>query len=95
VGELREETGLQAACMDKLGFMYLSYGYTKQGMHVFLASALAGGEPSPSLEEAGIRTRRIGVEELRGLIRSGEIVDAATLAAFALLEEQRRSRSAS
>jgi 8-oxo-dGTP pyrophosphatase MutT (NUDIX family) len=90
-GELEEETGLTAGSLTQIGFMYLSYGYARQGMHVFLASDLVPGNSSPSLEETGLQTREVTIQQLRDLIRGGEIVDAATLAAFAVFEEHRRS----
>jgi ADP-ribose pyrophosphatase len=90
-GELEEETGLTAGSLIQIGFMYLSYGYAKQGMHVFLASDLVFGDSSPSLEETGLQTRELTIQQLRDLIRDGEIVDAATLAAFAVFEEHQRS----
>lgn len=39
-GELREETGLEAAGMAYVGRLFQGYGYATQGYHVFLATGL-------------------------------------------------------
>src|SRR5581483_306423 len=42
-GELREETGLTAASMMRLGEMWVAYGFARQKEHVFLATGLTPG----------------------------------------------------
>src|SRR5258708_2890894 len=37
-GELKEETGLHAATMTYLGFLWIAYGFSHQKQHVFLAN---------------------------------------------------------
>jgi 8-oxo-dGTP pyrophosphatase MutT (NUDIX family) len=37
-GELKEETGLEAAQMTFLGTLWVAYGFTRQKLHVFLAA---------------------------------------------------------
>ena len=50
-GELKEETGLHAAEMTYLGFMWIAYGFSRQKQHVFLATGLTMKEREPDDEE--------------------------------------------
>ncbi|GLX50755.1 ADP-ribose pyrophosphatase [Streptomyces hygroscopicus subsp. hygroscopicus] len=87
--ELREETGLRAARMTYLGRVHVAYGYASQGCHVFLAEELTQGPPEREASEADMRQCRAGPAEWRDLVRAGRITDAATLAAYTLLELRR------
>jgi ADP-ribose pyrophosphatase len=44
-GELREETGLDAAEMTYVGHLFEACGYSDQGFHIFLATGLRHGDP--------------------------------------------------
>lgn len=83
--ELREETGLRADRMTYLGRVFVAYGFTNQGCHVFLAEELTQGEPQREVTEADMRQRRADPGKWRELVRAGRITDAATLAAYTLL----------
>jgi 8-oxo-dGTP pyrophosphatase MutT (NUDIX family) len=83
--ELAEETGLQAGRLVQLGHLYPAYGMSSQGCDVFLATDLTPGSPHPEPEEHGIRQRWVAHEAFEEMIRTGTIVDAATIAAYALL----------
>jgi ADP-ribose pyrophosphatase len=85
-GELREETGLTAARMDYLGHLYIAYGMSNQGFHIFVASGLTQGERSLDLEEQDLRVVRTSVAEFESQIRSGVIKDAGTISAWMLLK---------
>ena len=50
-GELKEETGLHAAEMIYLGFLWIAYGFCRQKQHVFLATGLTLQERDPDDEE--------------------------------------------
>ena len=43
-GELREETGLTATKMTRLGEIWIAYGFARQKEHVYLATGLQPGE---------------------------------------------------
>src|SRR5271165_3419874 len=43
-GELREETGLVAEQMNYLGHLFIAYGMSNQGFHIFRATGLRQGE---------------------------------------------------
>jgi ADP-ribose pyrophosphatase len=84
--ELREETGLRAESLRYLGPVLTAPGYSNQVMHVFVAEQLSAGAQELSPEERGLRCQRIEVTRFQALVRSGEIRDASTLAAYALLQ---------
>ena len=82
--ELREETGLLAGRLDHLGRLHEAPGFCSQGFDVWLATGLVAGPPEREATEQGMRTRRVTDAELRRMVRDGELVDAASLAAYAL-----------
>lgn len=83
--ELREETGLSAAEMTHVGYLYLAYGFSSQGYHIFLASGLTNGERDLDAEEAGLITRAFTLGEMEQMILDGTIKDATTIAALGLM----------
>jgi 8-oxo-dGTP pyrophosphatase MutT (NUDIX family) len=83
-GELQEETGISAQHMEFLGHLFIAYGMSNQGFHVFSATGLGLGDAQPEVEEQDIVLKQLSVEEFEDGIRSGVIKDAATLAAWAL-----------
>ncbi len=83
--ELREETGLRAGRLRHLGHLHPSYGFCSQGFDVYLATDLRQGPPDREATEQDMRHRRVTAAEFVHLVRSGAIVDAGTLAAYALL----------
>ena len=84
-GELEEETGLRAGTLRHLGHLFEAYGYCTQGFHIFLATDLTTGQQMLSPEEQDVRTRWVGHSEFWSLVQSGELKDAPSLAAYALL----------
>jgi ADP-ribose pyrophosphatase len=84
-GELREETGLDAAHMTYAGHLFEAYGYANQGYHIFLATGLGQGQAVPEQEEQELLTRDFTLLEVERMIREGEIKDATTVAALGLL----------
>ena len=84
-GELREETGLEAGRLERLGELFVAYGYSNQVMHVFLATELVQGELQLAPEEADITLATATRAELEALIRRGRMRDGPSLAAYGLL----------
>lgn len=84
-GELREETGLEAGEIIRVGYLYECYGYSNQGCHVFLARQLTAATQRLDHEEQGLVTRRIPAAEVVAMIESGAIRDATTVATIGLL----------
>jgi ADP-ribose pyrophosphatase len=84
-GELREETGLDAATMTYIGHLFEACGYANQGYHIFLATGLRRGDADRKHEEQDLVTRDFALSEVERMIRDGEIKDATTVAALGLL----------
>jgi ADP-ribose pyrophosphatase len=87
--ECHEEIGLIPAQLDRLGAFFPTPGYCDEEMNFYKASGLR--KPGPNDEKAeqdedeDIEQRTFGVEQLRTMIRSGEIVDLKTVAGLTLL----------
>jgi len=86
-GELREETGLEAAEVVHAGRLFQGYGYASQSYNVFLARGLSPSEAGAALdhEEQDLITRSFDLAEVERMIRDGEIRDGTTVAALGLL----------
>jgi 8-oxo-dGDP phosphatase len=83
--ELREETGLIAGELTELGRLDVAAGMSSQRGRVFLATELTEGPHERELEEQDMRTAWFKRTEFEQLIARGEITDAQSLAAYALL----------
>jgi 8-oxo-dGTP pyrophosphatase MutT (NUDIX family) len=83
-GELKEETGLEAAEMTCLGELWISYGFARQKQHVFLASGLTETGRKPDAEEHDITVHSVPIAEFEEMMLSGVIRDNCTLSAWAL-----------
>ena len=85
-GELREETGLSAATMTSLGWIWVAYGFARQKMHVFLATGLTPGETDRDPEEHDLVLRSATIAEFEAMILDGTIRDDCTIAAWGLYQ---------
>ncbi len=83
--ELEEETGLRAGALRHLGHAYGAYGFCSQGFDAWLATDLVAGEPRREPTEQGMRVRAVTPAQLDALVLSGELVDACSIAAWALV----------
>ena len=83
-GELKEEIGMDAAQMTCLGMLWVSYGFTKQRQHVFLASGLTETGKDPDPEEHDLVVRSFTVAEFEEMMLNGTIRDNVTLSAWGL-----------
>lgn len=81
--ELREETGLRAASMVPLGRLDVAPGMSSQRGWVFLATSITAGEPDREHEEQDMHSEWFTRADVEQMIRSGEITDAQSIAAFA------------
>jgi 8-oxo-dGTP pyrophosphatase MutT (NUDIX family) len=88
--ELREETGLRAASMELLGTLDVAPGMTSQRGRVFLATELTEGEHDREHEEQDMHSEWFSRAQLEQMIRDGDITDAQSIAAWALLLLARR-----
>jgi 8-oxo-dGTP pyrophosphatase MutT (NUDIX family) len=83
-GELREETGLVAARMIRLGSLWIAYGFAKQKQHVYLATGLTQAETDPDPEEHDLVVKTASIAEFEQMLLDGTIQDACTLGAWGL-----------
>ena len=83
-GELKEETGMHARNMIRIGELWIAYGFTRQKQHVFVASGLTEVEREPDEEEHDIVVRNMLVTEFEKLMLEGRVRDGCTLAAWGL-----------
>lgn len=83
-GELKEETGLDAAEMTQLGTLWIAYGFNRQKHHVFLATGLRQTEKEPDPEEHDLVVHCVPVEEFERMMLDGVIRDNCTVAAWGL-----------
>jgi ADP-ribose pyrophosphatase len=87
--ECQEEIGLVPARLEPLGAFFPTPGYCDEEMNFYTATGLR--EPGPDDEKAeqdedeDIEKRAFTIEQIRSMIRSGEIIDLKTVAGLALL----------
>ena len=94
-GELKEETGLHAAEMTYLGFLWIAYGFSRQKQHVFLATGLTLKEREPDDEEHDLVIHTRSLAEFERMMLDGTIRDASTVAAWGLYVSWLKQRAAS
>ena len=83
--ELKEETGLSAGSMQHVAHLFLAYGFSTQGYHVYLASELEAGATALEDDEQGLISRAFPLSEVEAMVCDGRIKDATTVAVFGLL----------
>ncbi|MBN2074937.1 MAG: NUDIX hydrolase [Dehalococcoidales bacterium] len=88
--ELQEETGYLPKKVEKIGGFYSAPGFCTEYLHLFLAIEL---EPSRLIAEdtESITLERIDPDQISGLIHSGEICDAKSIAGLLTWLDTRRS----
>ncbi|MBM3463025.1 MAG: NUDIX hydrolase [Armatimonadetes bacterium] len=82
--ELMEECGLEPGSMELLGSFYLTPGYCTEKMHLYLArdcTQTLGVDAEEDIAEM----RAVTLAQAEQMIAAGEIVDAKTMLAVALL----------
>jgi len=84
--ELLEETGLTASTWRALGpHLHEAGGFCSQGFRVFHATGLTPGPHRREESEADMVQALVDEAEFVRMVLDGRIVDAATIAAYALL----------
>jgi ADP-ribose pyrophosphatase len=81
--EVREEIGLAAGSLKKIGEFYLAPGYSTEFMRVFLATELTP-DPRPHDSDEFLEVTAIPVAEAYAMALDGRIRDGKTLAALLL-----------
>ena len=81
--ELREETGLEAGSLQKVGEFYLVPGYSTEFMAVFLATDLKEN-PLEADEDEFLQVEKIPLKQAFEMAEQGRVQDAKSLAALFL-----------
>ena len=81
--EIREETGMAAETLEKVGEFYLAPGYSTEFMTVFLATGLKHN-PLDADEDEFLSVERFPLRKAIEMLEGGKIKDAKSLAAFLL-----------
>lgn len=81
--EIREETGMEAGRLEKVGDFYLAPGYSTEFMGVFLATELKHN-PLEADDDEFLSVEKMTVKEAFEMARRGEMPDAKSLAALFL-----------
>ncbi len=88
--EMREETGFLPQKVERLGGFYSSPGYCTEYLHFFLATDLVHS-PLQAEDSESIKLVRVRLDEVIGLVTSGSICDAKSIAALLAFFEYRKS----
>lgn len=91
VRELREETGLRARSMAPLGMLDVAPGLSSQRGRAFLATGLTAGQHEREREEQDMRAAWFPRAAFERMVAAGEITDAQSIAAYALLQLRERA----
>ncbi|UCE00390.1 MAG: NUDIX hydrolase [Chloroflexota bacterium] len=81
--EIREETGMSASRLEKVGEFFLVPGYSTEYMYIYLASGLQSA-PLPGDEDEFITVEAVDLARIPELISKGDLRDAKSLAALFL-----------
>jgi ADP-ribose pyrophosphatase len=83
--EMREETGMAAGTLKKVGEFFLAPGYSTELMAVFLATDLRPS-PLPSDADEFLEVVRVPLREATRMAAGGHMPDAKSLAALFLAQ---------
>jgi ADP-ribose pyrophosphatase len=81
--EIREETGMQAGKLQKVGEFYLAPGYSSEFMVVFLATGLKDN-PLDADDDEFLQVEKFPLKHAIQMAERGDIPDAKSLAALLL-----------
>lgn len=81
--EIREETGMEAGILKKVGEFYLAPGYSTEFMGVFLATDLKHN-PLNADDDEFLELEKIPLRDAISMAERGEMPDAKSLAALLL-----------
>ena len=81
--EIREETGMQAGKLEKMGEFFLAPGYSTEFMAVYLATDLTPN-PLKADDDEFLQVEKFPVKQALQLAEEGDVPDAKSLAALLL-----------
>ena len=89
--EMQEETGYLPRKVERLGGFYSSPGYCTEYLHLYLATDLTPGQLYAEDTE-NIKVVRVPVSQIPGLIASGSICDAKSIAGLLTFLEYKKAQ---
>ena len=81
--EVREEIGMAAKKLQKIGEFFLAPGYSTERMHIYLATDLQA-DPLPGDEDEFLSVESIPAAQVYEMVAAGQLQDAKSLAALIL-----------
>lgn len=81
--EVREEIGMEAGTLTKVGEFYLAPGYSTEFMEVFIATHLKYNPLDPDVDEF-LSVEKIPLKKAIEMAEQGQVPDAKSLAALLL-----------
>ena len=84
IRELEEEIGVRAARVEKLAEFYVSPGFLTEKMFLYLATDLTETKQALEVDEI-LSIERYSIADALQLLQNGEIEDAKTIIAIALI----------
>jgi ADP-ribose pyrophosphatase len=81
--ELQEETGYRAASLKRIAGFFVSPGFCTEFIHIYLATGLSESALDGD-EDEDIAVERLPLSEAFGLVQSGAIKDAKSVAGILL-----------
>ena len=90
IREMQEETGFKPKKLVSLGGFYSTPGFTNEYLYLYIATDLAPSRLTAE-DTAGIELVRVPVAKVLGMITSGKIEDAKSIAGLLLMLEWRKT----
>ncbi len=81
--EIREETGMEAGNLQKVGEFYLAPGYSSEFMAVFLATDLRHN-PLKADDDEFLQVVKVPIQKVTAMFERGDVPDSKSLAAWLL-----------
>ncbi len=81
--EIREEIGVSAGNLKKIGEFYIAPGYSTEILYIYLATDLRP-DPLPGDEDEYLSVEKFPIGQVFAMVEQGQIHDAKTLAALLL-----------
>jgi len=83
--EIREETGMEAGQLQRVGDFYLAPGYSSEFMAVFLATGLKLN-PLKADDDEFLQVEKFPIKDVTAMFERSEVPDAKSLAAWLLVK---------
>ena len=81
--EVREEIGMAASHIKKIGEFYMAPGYSTEYVHVYLVTGLHPA-PLPADDDEFLSVETISIKQVSAMVEAGQIHDCKTLACIYL-----------